>query len=1075
MFLQKNFVLKFISLTLCVLVLFSTFYSNALLAFSLRGQGCITENIPQEVQSYLLKDECVVKVERRVYAPNSETQKISLIKYVLSSGKILVYSEDYGMVVLGREWVKLPNSEELALSTISPLTYDEFQPLKEFNPSDYYKTFLIWNEYTKVGVDVAQKVTKEEVIRISIINLGAGILLLIIAPPSGVIQLTVFMLAYTAGLALDLLKFIEKFKVDSENSPRLFYVMALIPPSVENSTEDFERFHEILNKLSDKKFASDIKNLNENMFYLVNAAKIPTTISRFFFLFSYIHVAKDEQLLSIIENLVGAEKFDKIGGFFLFNRDVNAFREFKDAVKTAWEAGNFEKLNGIIKNEAITSLRNIAAGIIIGLIKKCIIKMGEDKREFLGFHMSHSLLIRELSYDIYQYLLKLEGGEISPTIDNVLSVFYYDYLLSTLLLEYSEGVLKLKADTLYNMYPEILRVWGFDPPPKTSSQSEKEKWATEINKRFNSLAYDINDSMNRILSSQLEYITKLYDFYEGYSEDMARRRGKDGAPILKGADFYLVIDTSGSMSDKFGEETKLDAVKKAAKDFISILSPDDNIGIVRFSSTAELLLDLTNNTKKAEKIIDELVSRGSTALGDGLWLALDRLQTIGRKDRLKVILLLTDGMHNAGTHKPDEAARRAKQLGVIVYTIGYGEHGEIDEDTLKNIASLTNGEYYYAPSPAKLRELYLSLSKHALGYNVVETLIGRLKTGEVKTLDINVEENTKYFSTILSYSGSKVEIQLIDPEGNEVVENSGNVIYSKHENHISVTVYNPVKGTWKIVTKCVEAPAEGLEYRLTVLTPPITIDKISITMEGSLNGTVHEILRITTKRRLTDLKIRVLGDVSSILEVNPNSFKDLPENHEVTVKLEARIPSITSKTVYTGSLLVEFMGIYIDIPVTVFINNTITPLIHVSRHEVREGGSVELQTVLQDLKGELIRDADVTAIIGNSLVKFNQVNPGVYLANITTTNMSIGRNLVYIKIEKIGYKQIEKEAIIYVFMSGDINLDNVVDHKDLAILGKLYGVKSIDPDFDIKVDLNEDGRIDYKDLAILALNYGRKA
>ncbi|MEM3409008.1 MAG: hypothetical protein QW724_04690 [Nitrososphaerota archaeon] len=145
--------------------------------------------------------------------------------------------------------------------------------------------------------------------------------------------------------------------------------MALMPPSVKNSTEDFERFHQILNKLSDKKFASDIKNLNENMFYLVNAAKIPTTISRFFFLFSYIHAAKDEQLLSTIENLVGAEKFDKIGGFLIFNRDVNAFREFKDAVKTAWEVGNFEKLNGIIKNEAITSLRNIAAGIIIGLIK----------------------------------------------------------------------------------------------------------------------------------------------------------------------------------------------------------------------------------------------------------------------------------------------------------------------------------------------------------------------------------------------------------------------------------------------------------------------------------------------------------------------------------------------------------------------------------------------------------------------------------------------------------------------------------------------------------------------------------
>ncbi|MEM3742864.1 MAG: VWA domain-containing protein [Nitrososphaerota archaeon] len=365
--------------------------------------------------------------------------------------------------------------------------------------------------------------------------------------------------------------------------------------------------------------------------------------------------------------------------------------------------------------------------------------------------------------------------------------------------------------------------------------------------------------MNRILSSQLEYITKLYDFYEGYSEDMARRRGKDGAPILKGADFHLVIDTSGSMNDKFRGETKLDAAKRAAKDFVSILSPNDHIGIVKFSSNAELLLDLTNDTKKAERIIDGLVSSGSTALGDGLWLALDRLQISGRENKLKVILLLTDGMHNAGTHKPDEAAERAKQLGVVVYTIGYGERGEIDENTLKNIAFLTNGDYYYAPSPSSLRELYLSISKAALGHGVAESLVGILKTGETKTLDLKVEDNMKYFSTILSYSGSKLEIELIDPEGQKIAKDFGNVIYSEYENHVSFTVYNPVKGAWKVVIRGIETLIEGSEYRLLVLMPPITLDKTSITIEGSLGETVVETLNIITKRKLTNMKIRILG------------------------------------------------------------------------------------------------------------------------------------------------------------------------------------------------------------------------
>ncbi|MEM2703182.1 MAG: dockerin type I domain-containing protein [Candidatus Bathyarchaeia archaeon] len=164
----------------------------------------------------------------------------------------------------------------------------------------------------------------------------------------------------------------------------------------------------------------------------------------------------------------------------------------------------------------------------------------------------------------------------------------------------------------------------------------------------------------------------------------------------------------------------------------------------------------------------------------------------------------------------------------------------------------------------------------------------------------------------------------------------------------------------------------------------------------------------------------------------------------------------------------------IDIPITIFIINTLIPQISVSRYEVREGKITEVQITLQDLKGELARDANVIAIVGNASVKFNQAISGIYLANITTVNMSLGRNVVHIKIEKTGYKQIEREIEIYVFISGDINLDNIVDYKDLAILGRLYGVKHMDPNFDMRADLNEDGRINYKDLAILASTMGER-
>ena len=114
----------------------------------------------------------------------------------------------------------------------------------------------------------------------------------------------------------------------------------------------------------------------------------------------------------------------------------------------------------------------------------------------------------------------------------------------------------------------------------------------------------------------------------------------------------------------------------------------------------------------------------------GLATAVNRLKD--SKAKSKVIILLTDGVNNAGFIEPETAADIAKQYGIKVYTIGLGTNGmaespyalspngqilfqmmkvEIDEQLLRNIARKTDGKYFRATSNSKLAEIYASINK----------------------------------------------------------------------------------------------------------------------------------------------------------------------------------------------------------------------------------------------------------------------------------------------------------------------------------------------------------------------------
>lgn len=204
---------------------------------------------------------------------------------------------------------------------------------------------------------------------------------------------------------------------------------------------------------------------------------------------------------------------------------------------------------------------------------------------------------------------------------------------------------------------------------------------------------------------------------------------------VEGIDIMLAVDVSTSMLAEDLKPNRLEAAKQVASEFISG-RPNDNIGLTIFAgqsftqsplTTDHVMLMSIFNNVKCDIVTNGLLEDG-TAIGDGIANAVTRLRE--SKAKSKVIILLTDGSNNKGEISPLTAAEIAKTFGIRVYTIGVGSNGtapypvktyagtqyvnvpvEIDENTLQQIASTSNGQYYRATSNSKLKEVYEEIDK----------------------------------------------------------------------------------------------------------------------------------------------------------------------------------------------------------------------------------------------------------------------------------------------------------------------------------------------------------------------------
>jgi Ca-activated chloride channel family protein len=220
----------------------------------------------------------------------------------------------------------------------------------------------------------------------------------------------------------------------------------------------------------------------------------------------------------------------------------------------------------------------------------------------------------------------------------------------------------------------------------------------------------------------------------------------------------LAMDVSGSMRATDVEPNRLVAAQNAAKAFIEDQPMTTRIGVVSFAGTAALVQPPTQNREDLIAAIDRFQLQRATAIGSGIIVSLAAIfpdagidvsqLTLGAKDHRSasldaprkdgakepfkpvppgsynsaVIILLTDGQRTTGPD-PVEAAKMAADRGVRVFTVGVGTpQGEVigfegwsmrvrlDEDTLKQIASITHAEYFYAGTAVDLKKIYQNLN-----------------------------------------------------------------------------------------------------------------------------------------------------------------------------------------------------------------------------------------------------------------------------------------------------------------------------------------------------------------------------
>lgn len=190
-------------------------------------------------------------------------------------------------------------------------------------------------------------------------------------------------------------------------------------------------------------------------------------------------------------------------------------------------------------------------------------------------------------------------------------------------------------------------------------------------------------------------------------------------------------DTSGSINSSAMEDAN-----NAIRQFSEQMMPDDLAALIDFGSKASIACDFTKGSDFSAKPLRKLRLGNSTALYDGILLAISQLEKQDRRC-VKAVIAFTDGKDTNSGASPQEALNAAKSSSIPIFLVGVGS---VDEDTLRAIAEGSNGMYFPASDTTKLQGIYCNIAG-ILSRSVLISYTSTAKSGDEVQVDLSVAYN----------------------------------------------------------------------------------------------------------------------------------------------------------------------------------------------------------------------------------------------------------------------------------------------------------------------------------------------
>jgi Mg-chelatase subunit ChlD/pimeloyl-ACP methyl ester carboxylesterase len=282
----------------------------------------------------------------------------------------------------------------------------------------------------------------------------------------------------------------------------------------------------------------------------------------------------------------------------------------------------------------------------------------------------------------------------------------------------------------------------------------------------------------------------------------------------------FVLDVSGSMEDPWRGGSKIESAKQAALSVLNMIEQESQVGgvshqvaVATFSTDAWLNLPLTTDYPEVRRAIQALQPLNRTNLGAGLQQANRALQSAA--DATKIEILLSDGLTNEGMSRDQILSgpvQEAAQAGTCIYTVGFGDPGDLDEDLLGRIAQAACGQYSYAETPYDLERVYVQVRHESLG-DIIDQFSGQVAQGDTTPpRSVEVPRSQQEMHATLNWPGSRLDMILTDPRGRKVDVNYPGVTIATYARMAYMIITDPLPGLWQVAIEGVDVPEGIIDY-----------------------------------------------------------------------------------------------------------------------------------------------------------------------------------------------------------------------------------------------------------------------